>query len=187
MPSGAGSPIAPILGVVPSRDFSLRALYEALDAERCRRGLSWSQATREINRQVGPSSGGHRLSPSTVTGTRTRAVAEGDGVLQMLRWLNRTPESFVPGLQESEAVDGRLPPAPLHQTLRFDSRKLHAALDAQRVRRRMTWAQVATEVGLGVSSLTHLSKGGRTGFPQVMRVVRWLAQPAAHLVRTTNR
>ena len=169
-----------------SPDFSLRALYAALDAQRRARGLSWSQATRQINRQPRPSSG-HQLSRSTVTGMRTRAVAEGDGVLQMLRWLNRTPESFVPGLHESEVVDGRFPPVPPHQMLRFDTRKLHAALDAQRVRRHMTWAQVATEVGLRVSSLTHLSNGGRTGFPQVMRVVRWLAQPAAQFVRTTNR
>jgi hypothetical protein len=168
-----------------SRDFSLRALYTALDAQRRARGLSWSEATREMNGQSGRSSG-HRLSPSTVTGTRIRTVAEGDGVLQMLRWLNRTPESFVAGHQEVAGDPARLPDVPPRQTLRFDTRKLHAALDAQRVRRQLTWAQVATEVGLGVSSLTHLSRGGRTAFPQVMRIVRWLATPATHFTRTSN-
>jgi hypothetical protein len=167
-----------------SRDFSLQALYTALDAQRRRRGQSWSKATQEMNGHSGRSSG-HRLSPSTVTGTRTRAVAEGDGVLQMLRWLNRTPESFVPGHPESDD-GGRLPEVASHHMLRFDTKKLHAAIDLARVERKLTWAQVAQEVGIGVSSLTYLSRGGRTAFPQVMRVVRWLAKPAAQFMRTSN-
>jgi hypothetical protein len=166
-------------------DFSLRDLYAALDAQRQSRGLSWSQVASEIN---GPPKGNsrRRLSASTVTGTRTRTVAEADGVLQMLRWLNRTPESFVPGLPESEENSARLPDVPSHQILRFDTRKLHAALDAQRLEKNVTWAQLAREVGLGVSSLTYLSNGGRTGFPQVMRMVRWLGRPAAHFTRASD-
>jgi hypothetical protein len=167
-----------------SGDFSLRALYTALDAQRRARGLSWSEATQEMHGHAGRPSG-HRLSPSTVTGTRTRAVAEGDGVLQMLRWLHRTPESFVPGHRESG--DGeRLPDVPSHHTLRFDTKKLHAALMAQRIERELTWSDVAQEIGIGVSSLTHLSHGGRTAFPQVMRIVRWLDRPAAEFTRTSN-
>lgn len=169
-----------------SRDFSLRALHAALDAQRKTRGLSWAQVTREMNGQSAPTSA-HRLSPSTVTGTRTRAVAEGDGVLQMLRWLNRAPESFIPGHTHAEGTSARLPQVPPHHILRFDTKKLHAALDAQRLKRKMTWAQVAKEVGLGVSSLTHLSSGGRTAFPQVMRILRWLARPAAQFTRASER
>jgi hypothetical protein len=105
----------------------------------------------------------------------------------MLLWLNRTPESFVPGYRESEEVNTRLPDVPSHQVLRFDTRKLHAALDAQRAERNMTWAQVAKEIGLGVSSLTYLERGGRTGFPHVMRMVGWLARPAAHFMRLSDR
>jgi hypothetical protein len=167
-----------------SSDFSLRALYAALEAQRQTRGLSWSQATREINRQSERFSA-HPLSPSTVRGTRTRPVAEGDDLLQMLRWLNRTPESFVPGHQESEEVSARLPDIPPQQIWRFDTKRLHAALDAQ-LARKMTWAQVAKDVGLSVSSLIPLSKGGRTGFPHVMRIVRWLGRPAAHFTRASD-
>jgi len=140
-----------------------------------------------MNGQLAGRSSVHQLSPSTVTGTRTRTVAEGDGVLQMLCWLNRTPESFMPGHPHSEVADARLPQVPPHHVLRFDTKKLHAALDAQRIERKMTWAQVAKEVGLGVSSLTHLSSGGRTAFPQVMRIVRWLARPAAQFTRASER
>jgi len=168
-----------------ANDFSLRALYAALDEERRARGLSWAQAMREMNRQPGPSSV-HRLSPSTVTRTRTGAMAEGDGVLQMLLWLNRTPESLVPGHQASGAVGAPLPDVPVDRVLRFDTQKLYAALDAQRVERHLTWAQVAQEVGLGVSSLTRLSRGGRTAFPQVMRMVTWVARPAAHFMRSSE-
>lgn len=164
--------------VKPSSDFNLRALYAALNAQRQARGLSWAQAAKEINQRPKRLSS-HRLSASTLTGTRTRTAGEGDGVLQMLRWLNRTPESFVPGHRDSEEATARLADVPLHQILRFDTRKLHAALDAQRIKKKMTWAQVAKEVGLGAASLTRLSKGGRTCFPQVMRIVRWLARPAA--------
>ena len=167
-----------------TNDFDLRALYAALDTERRARGLSWSQVTREINGQSGRVA--HRLSASTVVATRTRAVAEGDGVLQMLRWLNRTPESFVPGHQDPEAVAAQLPSVASHQVLRFDTRKLHAALDDQRRERMMTWGQVAKEVGLSVSSLTHLANGGRTGFPHIMRMVSWLARPAAHFTRLAD-
>ena len=44
--------------------------------------------------------GGVRLrlvSSSTVARLRTGHIAEADGVLQMLRWLGRAPESFVQG------------------------------------------------------------------------------------------
>lgn len=92
----------------------------------------------------------------------------------------------MPGHPHSEDASARLPQVPPRHILRFDTKKLHAALDAQRVERKMTWAQVAKEVGLGVSSLTHLSSGGRTSFPQVMRIVRWLARPAAQFTRASE-
>lgn len=114
-------------------------------------------------------------------------VAEGDGVLQMLRWLNRTPESFMPGHPHSEDASERLPHVPLHYVLRFDTKKLHAALDTKRIERKMTWVQVAGEVGVGVSTLIHLSRGGRTAFPQVMRILRWLGRPAAEFTRASER
>jgi hypothetical protein len=168
-----------------SNDFSLAALYAALDAQRTAHGLSWSQATAEINR-VSERPAIHPISPSTVTGTRTKSVAEGDGVLQMLLWLNRPPESFVPGYRESEEGDRRLPVVAPHQILRFDTQKLHAALNSRRIERNLTWAQVARELALGVSSLTHLANGGRTGFPHVMRMTGWLGRTAADFTRASD-
>lgn len=163
-----------------SDDFSLAALYAALDAQRRARGLTWSAATREINQRFERSAAAP-LAVSTVTGTRTRAVAEGDGVLQMLLWLERTPESFLPGHPDDGGT--RLPAVASDRILRFDTPAIHAALDARRAERARTWAQVAKDLGLGVTSLTRLANGGRTAFPQVMRMIGWLDQPAARFTR----
>ena len=76
-------------------EFDVDALYAALDAQRQARGLTWAGLAREINRQF-ERVPVRAISVSTITGMRKRRVIEGDGVLQMLRWLGRTPESFVP-------------------------------------------------------------------------------------------
>jgi hypothetical protein len=167
-------------------DFDLAALYQALDAQRIARGLSWSQAAHEINR-LSAGAPVRAISVSTLTSTRTKRVAEADGVLQMLRWLNRTPESFVPNHPRADDKSARLPNVPTSQILRFDTRALYAALDAQRHRSEMTWVQVAAEVGVSASSLTHLSEGGRTRFPDVMRMVQWLDRPAAAFTRACDK
>lgn len=170
----------------PFVDFDIDALYQALDAQRQSRAMSWAQVAREINGSAANVSAGG-LSPSTLTGMRKRRAVEGDGVLQMLRWLHRTPESFVPGCHGPATRDAALPEVGPDRVLRFDTRAIYAALDARRIARAMTWKQVAQEIGgLNAPSLTHLSKGGRTGFPQVMRIAAWLGRPAASLTRISN-
>lgn len=121
------------------------------------------------------------------TGIGARRAAEGDGVLHMLLWLGRSPESFVPGYEERGGVSAPLPKVRADEVLRFDTRKLYAALDARRVERGLTWAQVGKEIGLSAASLTYLAKGTRTGFPQVMRLTRWLGRPAAEFTRACSR
>jgi hypothetical protein len=170
-------------------DFDLGALHAALDAERGRRGLSWAALTREVNRQFERPGVARRMSSSTITGVGRRDVAEGDGVLQMLRWLGRSPESFVRGLDDTTrngAAEG-LPIAPPDKVLRWDATALHAAIDRERRARSMTWTQVAGEIGCGASSLSGLAKGGRVHLPAVMRVVQWLNRPAADFVRVSDR
>lgn len=168
-----------------SPDFSLQALYHALDEQRQTRGLSWAQVAREIN---GPPEqvGGHALSASTITGTRIRRVAEADGILQMLRWLNRQPESFIPGQLQSTNSSASFPQVGQHQVLRFNTKIIYDALDAQRSERNLTWAQVGKELGLSASSLTYLAKGGRTSFPSVVRITGWLGRPTAEFTHVVG-
>lgn len=153
--------------------FSLAELHAALDAAREARGLSWAQMAREM-----------RVSAATVAALRTRATAEADGVLQMLRWLGRPLESLA---GDHSVPDGAFLEVAARQMARFDTAKLHAALEARRIERGMTWTAVAEELGVAATSLTRLADGGRTAFPQVLRMTRWLGRPAAEFIRATNR
>jgi hypothetical protein len=107
-------------------------------------------------------------------------------VLAMLRWLNRTAESFMPGYHESEGISARLPDVPSGKVWRFDTKKLYAALDARRLERKMEWAQVAEQIGFPVASLTGIPKRTRVAFPGVMRIFRWLDRPAADFTRASD-
>jgi hypothetical protein len=100
--------------VAACSEFSLKALFAALDAERQARGLSWARMMREMRHSERPLP--HPLSQTTVMGRRTKGVAEGDGVLQMLRWLGRSPESFFPGRESTLELDARLPDIPLNRS-----------------------------------------------------------------------
>jgi len=162
-------------------DFDLKGLYAAIDERRRSRNLTWAAVGREINRGM---TVGHPIASSTITGLRAKAVAEGDGILQMLLWLGRTPESFVPGFPDADAARFHLSERTDGQILRWDATALHAASNAKRQAAGMTWQNVATEVGsFTPGMLTHLAKGGRVGFPGVMRLTAWLGQPAAAFTR----
>jgi transcriptional regulator with XRE-family HTH domain len=63
--------------------FDAMALYQALDAERQARGLSWMQLSREIG-----------VSAATMQRLKRGGRLEVDGVLAMVGWLRRTVESF---------------------------------------------------------------------------------------------
>src|SRR5262249_1604334 len=148
------------------------------------RGLSWAQLTREVNRSRRQ---GHPIASSTLTGLATKSVAEGDGVLQMLVWLDRTPESFVPGLPDPDGAAFRLARVAAAQLLRWDKEAVYAGLDGGRAARGMTWSAVAREIGgFTPAQLGSMNKGSRVGFPGVMRIVRWLGQPAASFTRIVD-
>jgi len=157
-------------------DFNLRAVYDAMDARRREREMSWTDVAREVNRfrtLLRP------IALSTITGLRDKPAGEGDGILQMLLWLERTPESFVPGIAAANGERFRLPQLMTAQILRWDTQALHRALDAHRRVRHLTWTQVAGELrGFTPGMLTNLARGPKIGFPRVMRLVRWLDRPA---------
>jgi hypothetical protein len=64
--------------------FDTRALYEALDAQRQTRGVSWEQLARDLG-----------VAATTLKGTAKGGRLEVDGMLRMVGWLGRTVESFV--------------------------------------------------------------------------------------------
>jgi hypothetical protein len=124
------------------------------------------------------------VSGSTLSRMLKRRAIEGEGVLQMLRWLPRTPERLVPGGAAGETF----PDIPCGMILRFDTKAIDAALDARRTRRAMTWVRIARKIGgVDPGSLTRRRDGGRTTFPQIMRIARWLGCCAASLTRVADR
>jgi hypothetical protein len=129
------------------------------------------------------------ISASKLSGMRSKRATEGDGALQALRWMNRTPESCVPDHNGIVSGEDALPTVSLNRVLRFDAKAIYSALDVRHRERDLTWAQVATEIGgfTTVNTLRHLAKGGRVGFPHVMRFFRWLGRPAASFIRITFR
>lgn len=168
-------------------DFSLAALHDALDSQRKSRGMSWAAVAQEINARFRDVPGHKQIAASTIAGVRRKSLLEGDGALQMLLWLGRAPESFVPGFVGAGAARYQLSELGTNRILRWDTRKLHASLDALRTARGMSWQQVAADVGgFSPASLTRLQDGGRTSLPGVMRPVAWLEQPAAAFTRASD-
>src|SRR5262249_19973238 len=104
-------------------EFDIAALYDALDERRRVRGLSWTQVTRELSNRFG-STPPRAISPSTLIGMRRRRVIDGDGVLQMLLWLGRSPESFVRGHTGESNPAEQLPDVGPSRILRFDARSI---------------------------------------------------------------
>ena len=166
------------------RDFDLRALYDALDEQRRSRDLTWSGLTQQVNRYrttLRP------IAQSSITNLKDTPDGEGDGILQMLLWLGRAPESFMFDVPDADLPRYRLPELTNGQILRWDTKALFAALDEQRRELGMTWAAVARDLrGFTPGMLTNLAKGPRIGFPRVMRLVRWLDRPAVTFMRIAS-
>jgi hypothetical protein len=165
----------------------MQALYAALDAARRAHGLSWIALVAEINKPfAGVTS--IPISVGTVRGIAKKSSVTSAVVLQILRWLGRTPESFLSGSGTAPQASEILPEPGPACILRFDTRAMHAALERERLRRGMKWSQVAEEMpGFTESMLTNLAKGPLIGFPRVMVITQWLEQPAATFVRERGR
>ena len=170
----------------PTEEFDVPALSAALHEQRRARGLTWAQAAREMSAAFAGTRASP-ISPSTLTGLPARGAIDADGVLQMLLWLGRSPESFVPGRREEPRDDERLPRVGPDRILRLDTTALHRALDGRRAESGMTWTGVAREIGgLQAAALTRLAKGGRIGIRDAMRILAWLGRPAAGFTRAAE-
>jgi hypothetical protein len=113
------------------RKFDMQALYAAVDAtrvDRYRRGAF--ERLVDLGDQRGAAQSA--LSISTVKGIARKGSVTSAVVLQILRWLGRTAESFLAGTAAASQADERLPEPGPGRILHFDTRAVHAALDAER-------------------------------------------------------
>jgi hypothetical protein len=115
----------------------MRALQAALDGERRARGLTWDQLAAEIN-QPFKHTPSIPISAGTIRTMTSKRSVNSAVVLQVLRWLRRTPESFLAGRDRAPAAGEELPEAGAAQILRFDTAAIHAALAAKRREQGMT-------------------------------------------------
>ncbi len=169
--------------------FDLRALHTALASARMERGLSWTEVLAQINRAF-EGTPSIPISLGTLREMDRKSSVTSAVVLQALRWLGRTPESFLvsAGQQPYSGPAQLLPEPGPGRILRFDTRALHAALDARRTEDGLSWKQLAAQLpGFTPAMLTNLATGPLIGFPRVMLPTQWLQQPAAHFVRICTR
>lgn len=169
---------------IPAADFDLGALYAALEARKRQLGLTWTDVVNEI------SSPFNDCKPRLIRASNlrdlddTRFGVDAGIVLRILVWLGRSPESFVPGHPGADRPESQLSPAGAGNLPSFDFRRIYAKLDAERERRRLSWLQVAQEMGspFTANGLQRLYLGRFVRFPAVMRLARWLRCPAASLM-----
>lgn len=88
--------------------FDMRAFHGELDKQRRSRGLSWTQLAAEINRPF-ESTPSTPISPGTLRNMLKKRSVTSAVVLQVLRWLERTPESFLSGSTRNASPAEQLP------------------------------------------------------------------------------
>jgi hypothetical protein len=170
-------------------DFDIAALFDALDSQRRHRALSWQGVAQELWDQsatLNARRDDHPISASTLTGMAKRRDTTCQHALFMLRWLGRTPESFMPGSTDV-AKTTALPFASPDQRLRWDLQKLYDALDSQRRERGFTWPRLAHELHCTPSQLSGIRRARfAIGMKLAMRIVTWLDRPARDFVYAAN-
>jgi hypothetical protein len=173
--------------------FDVRALYAALDDKRTGLGLSWqSVATQlwELSSDLNGRRRDHPISPSTLTNMAKNPRTSCQHALFMLRWLGRTPESFLEGATATGDTGGTddderyaLPVAGPDRRLRWALKLLYASMDEKRRHDGLTWPALAATLGCSPNQLTGLRTAKfATGMDLAMRIVQWLGRPAADFV-----
>ncbi|MFT3832970.1 MAG: helix-turn-helix transcriptional regulator [Micropruina sp.] len=66
---------------------------------------------------------------------------------------------------------------------RFDPPAIFAALDAERVRRGLSWAELAAQTGVAESTLRRTRRPGRFEADGVLAMAQWLGRPVEDFTR----
>jgi hypothetical protein len=165
-------------------DFDAVALYRALDEKRAAHQLTWIGVARDIwqlSSVLNDQRDDHPISPSTISGMERRGTISCQHALFMLRWLERTPESFLTGGTSRE--DAALHEVGPDRRLRWTLKGLYEALNTKRQLEALTWPELAKVLRCTPSQLTGLRTAKfATGMTLAMRITQWLDRPAADFV-----
>jgi hypothetical protein len=167
------------------RRFDVAALYAALDARRAELGLSWRQVADqlwELSVDLNNQRNDHPISPSTITNMAKKPRTSCQHALFMLRWLDRTPESFLVGATADDPGNA-LPAAGPDRRLRWSLKLLYRAMDQKRRAEGITWNEVGATLGCSANRLTGLRTAKyATDMDLAMRITQWIGRPAAAFV-----
>jgi hypothetical protein len=165
-------------------EFDGVALWQALDAQRAQRGLTWSGVTREFREaeaglaaQLGKRD--HPIATSTIAKMAKGQPPGCHFALGYLRWLGATPESLLTNGDPLHLAEA-LPETDTFHRLRWDVPRLAATMNERRIAERLTWKGLADILGVyegPLSSLTRLKYG--TSMTLAMKVTQWLGCSAA--------
>jgi hypothetical protein len=167
------------------RPFDVSALHQALDSRRSQLGLSWAGVASEIwatSSALNDRRKDHPISPSTLTNMAKQQRTSCQHALFMLRWLGRSPESF---LQGADGDDQRfaLPDAGTDRRLRWSLSLLYTGMDGTRRDQGLAWAALASILGCTQNQLTGLRTARFAADMDVaMRIVQWLDRPASEFI-----
>ena len=166
--------------------FDGMALYEAMDAQRIERGLTWRQVADQLwaqSEQLNRKRHDHPISPSTLTGIARRRDCTCQHALFILRWLKRSPESFIERTERRFA----LPQAGPDRRLRWDLRALYDALDTRRRERELSWMELARQLRCSHHQLTGIRTARYAiGMRLAMSIVQWLDEPASRFIHAAQ-
>jgi hypothetical protein len=167
------------------RRFDVGALYAALDAQRAQLGLSWNQVAQQLwslSSALNERRRDHPISPSTLSGMSKSRRTSCQHALFMLRWLDRTPESFLVGATP-EGPSSALPAAGPDRRLRWSLQRLYGAMNEKRLEEGLRWPELAAALECSPNQLTGLRTAKfATDMDLAMRIVQWLGRPAADFI-----
>ncbi|HUC25980.1 MAG TPA: hypothetical protein VMA73_25020 [Streptosporangiaceae bacterium] len=174
------------MAALPVFDFA--AFFAAFDGKRRDRGLGWYEFADELWQQSSELNAqrmDHPLCGGAVSRLGLRGATSCQYALFMLRWLGRAPEEFLSG-SVVNVGDVQLPEPGPDRRLRFDLNQLYTALNELRQERKLTWSELAQELGCTPSRLTNLKTARIADMDLTMRVTQWLARPAADFVHAAD-
>jgi len=169
----------------PLQPFDVGALYATLDDKRTTLGISWQAVADqlwELSSDLNDRRRDHPISPSTLKNMAKNPRISCQHALFMLRWLGRSPESFLNGATgDDERFD--LPVTGPDRRLRWALKLLYASMDEKRRQDGLTWPALAAILGCTPNQLTGLRTAKfAAGMDLAMRIVQWIGRPAADFV-----
>jgi hypothetical protein len=168
--------------------FDFAAFFAAVDQARRDRGMGWydlATAAWDQSAELNAGRDDHPLCGGAISRLGARGETSCQYALYLLRWLGKPPESFLTG-PAADVGNVRLPDSGADSRLRWDLAQLHAALNAERQRQRLTWAELAIRLGCTPSRLTNLRTARMADMALTMCATQWLRRPAAQFIHPAS-